>query len=388
MNHTSLTAWMDAERESIIDDCTRCGLCLEVCPVFPLLGFTQEDAAGVQKERIDVLTGKSPSKKIYDMIWACSRCGKCKEICPEELNPYFMQFVLRREMNRIGHPCPESPRGKPPEPYSDARILSPLPNGPNESSESDESKPVDVVYFPGCNAVLRPNIVSGLLDIFDGLGVDYVTLAGSYGDVCCGSPHLTRGDAEKAENAARRLISAVARFKPGKLLIKCPGCMNRLENFFAKFISFDFELQYISEFLNEHLDRTAFTHTVEKTVTLHDSCNLGRGCGDYESVRKLLRSIPGIRLKEMEHNRENASCCYSAPTYGWYPEVGKRIRSRTLEDALDSGAGSLTTECGGCMRTLAAECKESNPGVSFRVEDFLTIVAEAMGIFYPRGPSG
>jgi heterodisulfide reductase subunit D len=299
-----------------------------------------------------------------------------------------MQFVLRREMIKMGHHPPESLPRKPAEPYSDARILSQLQNETNESGASkDEPNPVDVVYFPGCNAVLRPYIVSGLLDIFDRLGVEYVTLAGSYGNVCCGSPHLMKGNAEKAEKAAKKLISAVARFKPGRLIIKCPGCMNRLKNIFSRFISFDFKLQYVSEFLNEHLDRMAFTQTVEKTVTLHDSCNLGRGCGDYESVRKLLGAIPGIRLVEMARNRENASCCYSAPAYNWYPDVGKRIRSRTLRDAGDSGAGILATECGGCMRNLVAERHEANPEVPFNIEDFITIVADAMGIVYPRNPS-
>ena len=381
MTHTSLAEWMDAERDSIIHGCTRCGLCLEVCPVFPLLGFSAENATEVQEGRLGVLSGKPPSEKIYDMIWACSRCARCKDVCPEDLNPYFMQFVLRREMVKMGRSSPESPPRKPPEPYSDPRILS---QAPGRMDLSGASKSVDIVYFPGCNAVLRPHIVSLMLDIFDRLGVDYVALPGSYGEICCGSPHLTRGHAERAEEAARRLISAVSHFRPTKLLIKCPACMNRLENLFSRVIDFDFELQYISRFLNEHLDRTAFTRVVEKTATLHDSCSLGRGCGDYESVRKLLRAIPGIRLKEMEHTRENASCCYSAPTYGWRPDVGKQIRGRTLQDAMDSGAGILVTECGGCMRTLEAEVKTANLGDSLRVEDFLTLVAESMGVKDPR----
>jgi len=377
MRYRSLADLWNDEKENITGNCTLCGLCLEACPVFPLLGFDHKSPSELQEERINGLKGGPITKETYDMVWACSRCAHCLDACPEELDPFAMQYILRAELVRRGHKPPESPPRRPPEPYSDVRILSHVPN------ESDESGQKDVVYFPGCNAVLKPTIVYHMLDILDRIDVDYVSLAGSYGDVCCGSPHLTKGEPEKAEQAARNLISAVTRFRPAKLVLKCPGCMNRLKNLFSKFIHFDFEVQYVSEYLNENLDKSTFTQPIEKTVTLHDSCNLGRGCGDYESVRKLLRSIPGIRLVEMEHNRENAGCCYSAPAFGWYPGAGKIIRGQTLADAGNSGAQILATGCGGCMRTFAAEKEKDGSGLSFLVEDFITIVAEAMGIIYP-----
>jgi Fe-S oxidoreductase len=374
MRHPSLSDLFDAEKETIIDRCTLCGVCVEVCPVYPLIGTADENPSRVQEARIDVLRGKPAANEIYDFIWACSRCGRCMKGCPEGLNPYLMQYILRREMIRLGQQPPETAPAQPPRPYTDARILSGVP---------DRVETSDVVYFPGCNAVRVPSVVYRALDILDRMGVSCVTLAGKYGDVCCGSPHMTRGEPEKAERAARQLVSVIDGFSPKKVILKCPGCMNRLQNLFSKIIDFTFEIQYVSDFLNENLDKALLANRVEKRVTLHDGCNLGRGLEKYDTVRNLLQSVPGLDLVEMGGNRENASCCYSAPTSQWYPTLANTIREKTLLDAENKQVHVLATTCGGCFRTFSAYRYPDGSTPRLKVEDFITIVSESMGIVRP-----
>ncbi|MFB6215962.1 MAG: heterodisulfide reductase-related iron-sulfur binding cluster, partial [Candidatus Aenigmatarchaeota archaeon] len=49
-------------------------------------------------------------------------------------------------------------------------------------------------------------------------------------------------------------------------------------------------------------------------VTWHDPCHIGRHAGIYEPPRNVLEELPGVELKEMEHNRENSLCCGSVLT--------------------------------------------------------------------------
>ncbi len=51
-------------------------------------------------------------------------------------------------------------------------------------------------------------------------------------------------------------------------------------------------------------------------VTYHDPCRLARQAGIMDAPRTLIESIPGIMLKEMEHNRENALCCGTSAWMG------------------------------------------------------------------------
>jgi len=378
MRYQSLIDLLEAEKETFISNCTRCGLCLEDCPVFPLLEISHLSTSDAQQERINVLSGGPVAKDVYDMVWACSRCSSCLHSCPEGLNPFLLQYMLRSELVRCGHAPPESPPRQQYEPLSDVRILSNVPS---------ESQKRDVVYFSGCNAPRYPQIVSITLDIFDDMEIDYLAFVGSIGNLCCGSPYLTVGEPEKAEKVARNLISAVTRFSPEKLILKCPACMNRLSNLFSEIMDFDFEIQYISEFLNENPNRINFTHGGEKNITLHDCCNLGRGCGDYESVRRLLKSIPGIHLMEMANNRENASCC-GLSTSRWYPEIGPLITEQTLTDAENTGARSLVTTCGFCRGAFSMWEDKHGSKLPFQIEDFLAIVAEAMGIIEDKNRVG
>ncbi len=60
-------------------------------------------------------------------------------------------------------------------------------------------------------------------------------------------------------------------------------------------------------------------------MTWHDSCHIGRVSGVYDAPRELIKAIPGVKLVEMEHNREEAHCCGSVLTLIKDPPVAAEI---------------------------------------------------------------
>ncbi|RPH82568.1 MAG: (Fe-S)-binding protein, partial [Desulfobacteraceae bacterium] len=112
---------------------------------------------------------------------------------------------------------------------------------------------------------------------------------------------------------------------------------------------------------------------LEKTVTYHDPCRLGRMAGIYDAPRELLQMIPGIQLVEMGRSRENGVCC---GTSGWTncTACSKAIQTERLREALGTGAGTLVTACPKCEIHLRCALK-ANP-MEIQIKDLHDLLAE------------
>jgi Fe-S oxidoreductase len=82
---------------------------------------------------------------------------------------------------------------------------------------------------------------------------------------------------------------------------------------------------------------------MEKTVTLHDPCHLGRLGGDvYAEPRELLQSIQGIVLHEMERNRDEAFCCGAGgQCNSCFPDMALATATARLEEAAGTGVDAM-----------------------------------------------
>jgi Fe-S oxidoreductase len=97
--------------------------------------------------------------------------------------------------------------------------------------------------------------------------------------------------------------------------------------------------------LKEHL-----TKSLNYTVTYHDSCCLGKHNGFFDEPRELLLAIPGVKLVEMAHTRENSLCCGGGGGGMWldtyYKEQGmERLSDKRVKEAVETGAEVLAISC-------------------------------------------
>ena len=119
----------------------------------------------------------------------------------------------------------------------------------------------------------------------------------------------------------------------------------------------------------------------EAKITFHDPCYLGRHNGEYEAPRKILESIPGVSLIEMDQTRENALCCgggggnFFTDILGGGEDSPNRIRVR---QALDSGAQIIAVACPQCAKMLEDAVKAEEVGHKIEVLDVAEIVARAL----------
>ncbi|MBI4596765.1 MAG: (Fe-S)-binding protein [Candidatus Tectomicrobia bacterium] len=379
MEITSLTELFAGEKERFIQNCTLCGVCVESCPAIPYTPLSTIEASDIMARAMDVLQDGSISEEATIRAASCMQCAACRDVCPQEINPQLIQEILQLDLVKLGqkrYPKMEIKMGdgicflpdvvvsmqiKPEE----KRWLDRVPDNPT---------PRDIVVFAGCSMLMMPDKIFTLSDILEGLGLDFVMVAG--GELCCGSRY-SGVNLQKAEAHGRALVNKLSAFKPQQVIFCCTECAHQVTQYYKKMVPISYEFDEIFHFLSQRLDQLEFTHQVNKTVTLHDPCALTRLFGDTTSLRQLLKAIPGVTLVEMHKNKEQAPCCGSAASRN-FPQVGQEMTRQCLQEAARTGAEVLVDACQGCHLQFCPE----EAKYPFEIQNCLTIIGKAMGIAY------
>ena len=119
--------------------------------------------------------------------------------------------------------------------------------------------------------------------------------------------------------------------------------------------------------------------SLEKKVTYHDPCYLGRHNNIYEEPREVLKAIPGLELVEMERNRENSLCCGGGGG-GLWNEVpaDERFSVLRVEEAVETGAEIIAAACPYCISMFEDALKTIGKEEEIKVMDISELVLESL----------
>ncbi len=166
------------------------------------------------------------------------------------------------------------------------------------------------LYFVGCTtAHAYPETGKSFKKILDAAGIDVVTLED---EPCCGGVLFMIGQIEEATKKVKQNIAYFKSHDIGKIIVNCPECFKTFLQDYPK-VDPDFKIevvhstQLIAQLIKD--GKIALTKEVPIKATYHDSCHLGRYSGVYEEPRFIIKSVPGIKYKEMEFSKEHANCC-------------------------------------------------------------------------------
>jgi Fe-S oxidoreductase len=203
----------------------------------------------------------------------------------------------------------------------------------------------DTYYFVGCAPFMDVEFHDDWnLDVMDGpRGV--LKLLNSMGiepvihddERCCGHDLMWNGDKENFAKLARRNVDLIKSLGCKRVVFQCPEGYLTFKKYYPEVLGqMDLELVHFYELLADKVASGAVSFApLEGVVTYHDPCRLGRQAGIMDAPRALIQSIPGIILKEMEHNRENGLCCGTA----WMgcSSCSKAIQKNRLSEAVATG---------------------------------------------------
>ena len=125
-----------------------------------------------------------------------------------------------------------------------------------------------------------------------------------------------------------------------------------------------------SQLLSDLIDKgkLKFSKEIGKTVIYHDPCYLGKQNDVYEEPRKVLESLPGLKLLEFERSEERSLCCEGGGGRMWIDIPGERLAEIRVKDAAEAGAEILAVACPFCLLTFEDKSDLITTSLHYRSE--------------------
>ncbi|MGE5219212.1 MAG: heterodisulfide reductase-related iron-sulfur binding cluster [Chloroflexota bacterium] len=372
---------IDLRVRDILDRCTRCAKCVEVCPTARPAGIDTSEPSAIVGDVLDILRGGGdPSSRGARWANACTGSGRCLTACDDGVNPRFMLAATRLRLNERREAGERRGSGRAgfKKMSSAVKVLSRLQlpadllAGFTQPAAAGSAQAPDIVMYLGCNVLKTPHIALLCLEVLDRLGARYKVFAGPAH--CCGVIQYRAGDAKTSGRIGGGTVAGFAGTGAPRVLTWCPTCNIQLSEIVMPSTEAGFNLQHVVPYIAERIEllRPHFIHPVNKRIALHEHPGVA---GVTEGAMKILAAIPGLELVDLEQPRVGYMCNSLAPV----PAYKRELHARELEAAAAAGVDYLVGIYHACHRELCAH-EATSP---FKVVNFLELVGQAMGVEKP-----
>ena len=393
-----------------LNTCTHCGLCLNSCPTYRVLGREMDSPRGRIFMMRQVREEQMPlSEMIADHLYICLDCRACETACPSGV-PYGELVeagraqveaagltprrwrVLRWLLNRVILPRPWLTRAVffLPRLYANSPLRAlaamlprrlhaweaalPRPRAPipvRELARQAEAPPrraaPRAMALTGCvMEALLPHLNRATESVLRKAGYELVPAH----DGCCGALNVHAGEREAVRGMARATIEAFERSGAEYFVSNSAGCGAQLKEYANLFEQDDPWHERAERFASRVLDVSqalaaqgvAARRALDAPVTYQDACHLAHAQRIRMEPRHLLRAC-------CEDFRElgDDQCCGSAGIYNLtHPEVAGELLRQKLDRIEATGARLVVTGNPGCLLHLRRGVAERGMNVDVR----------------------
>ena len=419
----------EEEYQKMIKRCVRCSVCkwipqvqiksqkyASACPAIDIYNYHPYSGGGKIILALAYEMGRiKPTEELRDIVYKCTVCGNCAVACKymNTLEPLEIMMKLREKL--VGEGCGPMPQQQA---YTEAikKVNNPY-NEPHQKrtdwipNDLNLDPNAKLLYYVGCTSSYRRKemaIAAGR--IMNKAGLPFNILQND--EICCGSPILRTGDTNTYEEILNKNLNTIESKGIETVVFSCAGCYDTFKVDYPLTRKYDFEVKHTVELFDELIEsgRLKFIKKVPISVTYHDPCHLGRNAeryedwdgdvlplmplvsinippkpkrtgskGIYDAPRKILKKIPGLKLKEMERIQEYAYCCGAgAGVKSAFPEMALETAKTRIEEAEDSGADNIVSACPFCSTNLQDGIKDKKSKLKYF--DISELILMALGL--------
>jgi heterodisulfide reductase subunit D len=368
--------------------------CREVCPVMQV---TRDEAHTPTAFHANVVAMDEGHLTIEDVARDyvhCTQCGACELRCPNTLfTGDFYRFRTRTVdlVKAVRALAVESGVHQPGwqrwNELTDERKNEPVLNGTPVSQEhvADWAEGLDLpvggetVLFCDCEAAFyRTSVPRAVARILQAAGVDFGLMREQW---CCGGPAAEMGYVDQARRFAEHNVADWRAAGAKRILVLDPHDYISFTEDYPRYFGddFDFEIVLVVELVAELIREGTLqlTQPVERVATYHDACRLNKRKGIHKEPREILRAIPGLTFKDVDHVTQWSYCSGAGAGLGIErPDLTAEISRRRVERAKALEIDTLVSACVWSERPLS----EQGGKQDVEVVDLMELVAQAAGL--------
>lgn len=371
--------------------------CREVCPVTQVTRNENHTPTAFHANIVAMEKGALSLEEIARDYVNCTMCGACELRCPNTL--FTGDFYRHRTQTvkvvkamralavQSGIEQPnwkrwvEATVDKKSEPVLDVPIKQ--ENVAKWAMDLDIPIGGETILFCDCEAAFyRTSVPRATAMVLKKAGMKFGLMKEQW---CCGGPAAEMGYIDQARAFAEHNLADWRAVGAKRVITLDPHDYIAFTEDYPEYFGedFDIEIIHITELVAQ-LIRTKKLRPkkpIKRVATYHDPCRLNKRKGIFESPREILRSIPGLTFKDVDHVTQWSYCSGAGGGFAVErPDITEEISRRRLAKAVELEVDTLVSACVWSERPLSARGRELKPKIEVR--DLMELVAESVGLDY------
>lgn len=344
----------------------------------------QETAAAVEMPSLigDVITEEE--------LWACTTCRNCEDQCPVANEHVDKIIDLRRYLVLTEGNAPQEASR-----YFQNIERQSNPWGLNRKERMNWRDERDDIEVPTVDEVSEfeylfwvgsmgsydkrsQKIVQSFSKIMNVAGIKFAILGNKERN--SGDNARRMGNEFLFQQLCQENIANFQSYGVKKIVTIDPHAFNTFKNEYPEF-GLESEVYHHTELIWKWIQDGLINpiKEVKEAIAYHDSCYLGRYNNIYDIPRQILTSIPGVKVLEMERNKQDSMCCGAGGGMMWIEEKqGKRINVERTEQALSVNPSMIGSNCPYCLTMLSDGIKAKEVEEQVKTMDIAEIVERSL----------